>query len=71
MQTSAYYTQRINAERLNAIQLCVARPPEYRVIAGKRPPCQTLMKGPLLVLLEAEEAATVLVHDLESTTNSQ
>jgi hypothetical protein len=71
MQRSAYYTQRINAERLNNNQLCVTRPPEYGVIAGKRSPCQTLMKGLLLVLLETEEAATVLVHDLECTTNSQ
>ena len=71
MQRSACYTQRINAARLNNIQLCVTRPPEYGVIAGKRTPCQTLMESLLLVLLEAEEAATVLVHDLGCTTNSQ
>ena len=71
MQRSAYYTQRINAERLNNNQLCVTRPPEYGVIAGKRSPCQTLMEGLFFVLLEAEEAATVFVHDLGCTTNSQ
>ena len=53
------------------MQLCVTRPPEYGVIAGERSPCQTFMESLLLVLLEAEEAATVLVHDLECTTNSQ
>ena len=57
--------------RLNNNQLCDARPPEYRIVAGKRSPCQTLMEGLLFVFLEAEEAATVLVHDLECTTNSQ
>ena len=57
--------------RLNNNQLCDARPPEYGIVAGKRSPCQTLMEGLLLVLLEAEEAATVLVHDLGCTTNLQ
>ena len=58
-------------KRLHNNQLRVTRPPEYRVIAWKRSPCQTLMEGLLFVFLEAEEAATVLVHDLECTTNSQ
>ena len=69
MQTSTCYTQHINAEAIKQQSVSVTHPPEYGVIAGDRSPCQTFMESLLLVLLEAEEAATVLVHNLECTTS--
>ena len=71
MQTSAYYTQRINAERLNNNQSCDTRPPEYGVVGRQWAPRQALVQSLLLVLIEMKEAATVLVQDLECTINSQ
>ena len=40
------------------------RPPEDGVVARKRPPGQTLMQRLLFILLQAEEATAVLIHDL-------
>ena len=71
MQTSTCYTQHINAEAIKQQSVSVTHPPEYGVIAGDRSPCQTFMESLLLVLLETEKAAIILVHDLGCTTNSQ
>jgi hypothetical protein len=46
-------------------------PPENGVVARKRPPGQALVQRLLLVFLEAEEAAAVLIHDLRLKQNSR